>query len=214
MFGDKDGYLALGIAFGFMVALALFIWVNGFANLGYCAEGENYGACIRNWFGALSGWVAAAAAALAIGPLLGQLREQRRQTGFTLGDAEPTIDIERRAHLSLRIRIVNWNRRMLSLRPIRIEASECELFPNSILRKTDTLGNEHVLDVTGFKVLGWEDRNRRPPYYEMALEIADPADPAISREPLTVTIEGELIGKGGGAFKHTTVVRRWGTLLE
>jgi hypothetical protein len=61
MLGDKDGYLALGLALGFMGALALFIWGDGFASLGYCN-----GACLREWVGATSGWAAAFAAGATI----------------------------------------------------------------------------------------------------------------------------------------------------
>jgi hypothetical protein len=80
MLGGKDGHLALGIALGFMGALATFLWVNGFAHLGYCAEGEDYGACSREWIGALSGWAAALGAVITIFVLWRTLQHMKQST--------------------------------------------------------------------------------------------------------------------------------------
>ncbi|CDX15997.1 exported hypothetical protein [Mesorhizobium sp. SOD10] len=77
MLGDKDGYLALGIALGFLGAFAALIWLNGAAHLGYCATDESYGACFREWIGALSGWAATFAAVITVLLLLRQLMDAR-----------------------------------------------------------------------------------------------------------------------------------------
>ena len=48
--------------------------------------------CLVSWVSALSGWAAAAAAAVTIGSLRRQAQAQQKQTDFQLGDALPTID--------------------------------------------------------------------------------------------------------------------------
>lgn len=179
----------------------------------YCPAKEELAECSRQWIGALSGWIAAAAAILAIGPLLGQLREQRRQTRFVLGDAEPTVDIERRAPLSLRVRIVNWNRRMLDIRAVKFRTPAGDISARNVLRRTETMGYQpYMANFFGLKVHGWEDRAERPPFNELAIELEDVTE-VMFNGPLTVLISGELIGDGLQPFESITYVRPWGEFL-
>lgn len=197
--------------------LALFLVFAAIVLIGYgvllspprtlCEPLDGY--CVREWIGALSGWAAAVFAAAAIAPLIGQLREQQRQTSFTLGDAMPTVDIERRADLSILVRIVNWNRRVLDC-TIRVYDANGELSFRSALRQTETMGNFDYT-VQHFKALGWEDRASRPPFNEFAIELEYPADRSAIRGSLTVVLDGELIGEDGGRYYSKTVVRPWGS---
>ncbi len=78
---------------------------------------------IQGWLGALSGWFGGFAAFATIIFIIRQLREQRRQTDFSVGDALPTMDALEHLEDSseLVVRIVNWNRRGIVVRNLDIE---------------------------------------------------------------------------------------------
>ncbi|MBZ9746743.1 hypothetical protein LB516_15930 [Mesorhizobium sp. CO1-1-7] len=195
----------LGGFFAYFVSASV---LNEFA---WCISGEEH--CVREWISATSGWAAALAAAVAIGPLLGQLREQRRQTSFVLGDAEPTVDIERRAYLSLRIRLVNWNRRALYLRPLQFKMAGKSYNPRSILRSNENQSYTSVGDY-GFTIAGWEDRSSAPPFSELAIELEEDGKIGDFNQPILVEVVGQLIGEGGGSFYRRISIDRWGGLLS
>lgn len=79
----------------------------------FCDVEETGLVCVREWFSATSGYVAAIFAAITIGFLYRQNAEQKKQTDFLLGNAPPTIDAIRhqKNSASVVIRVVNWNRR-------------------------------------------------------------------------------------------------------
>ncbi|TIP23706.1 MAG: hypothetical protein E5X67_32215 [Mesorhizobium sp.] len=174
MRGDKDGYLALGIAFGFMGALSVFVWVNGFASIGYCRPDENGGACLREWFGALSGWAAFIGAAVALPYLAAQAREAQKQTAFTVGDAEPEFVItrDRRARRAT-LTVTNWSRSLIMVDAVsathdsRVAVYDISDADNPSVpswQQQRAWGEQGA-----FRVYGWLDRASAPPQRRLKL---------------------------------------------
>lgn len=170
-----------------VLALAAFVFVMRFLpdfvawNGWELCSSENCN--LQAWLGALSGWVGASVAAAAAVPLILQLREQRLQTAFSVGDAPPTIDALEHLEDSrqLVVRIVNWNRRAIVVHAIDAPHSAVIVFPNEIFvdgkRRDDTFDLQ-TIGVRKFTVRGWEDRGKPPHYAELRLE-------ALSNEDLT-----------------------------
>ena len=210
----KDGNWAVALGVAIFAAIGVLLWFTYYYDLQtLCAKDESTGPCVREWFGAFSGWIAAAAAAVAIAPLLGQLREQQRQTSFQLGDAEPTVDVENTATMSLNIRIVNWNRRTLKLRPLKPTSPKRNVAIRGMTRKTEAHGPASVSSSYGFSIKGWEDRSKPPEYVELAIELdIVPWNPPDFTIPVNVEFYGELIGEGGGVFRKKIATRGYGLI--
>jgi hypothetical protein len=200
MLGGKDGYLALGIAIGFMGALAAFLWVNGFAHLGYCAEGENYGACFREWISALSGWAAAMAAGVSLLALYAQIKEQRKQTDFLVGDALPSVDLMAEDFTTAYVQIVNWNRRAFLIDKI-IPAERFSLFARLDEIEIDDVKYAIPNDwdgefQTAQRVPGRIDANKPPKIarFEVRVFFTGGSIGEPRRQEVTVNVHGRLIG--------------------
>ncbi|MBF2714337.1 hypothetical protein [Agrobacterium vitis] len=80
---------------------------------------------LQDWLSATSGWAGLVVAIVAAYYVYHQLEEQRKQTAFIIGDGIPTLEMYLAAMSGARavFRIVNWNRRLFSIRRIKIEAS-------------------------------------------------------------------------------------------
>jgi len=170
MLGNRDSYFILGIAVGFFFAIGLFVSLDAaVVSAGYCDKGETYSACAREWIGSLSGWVAAAAALFAIVPLCRQLKEQKRQTDFALGDAPPTISASTPVN-SIRdfdLRIVNWNRLAVDVLAVRVSASNAEVLGAvtkvAVDGKSTLVGPSQNFEEL-HRVNGWENRADAPSF--------------------------------------------------
>ncbi|MBP1862164.1 hypothetical protein [Rhizobium herbae] len=134
---------------------------------------------VRNWLGALSGWVAAIVAGATMLPLYRQLRHVRRQTDFQLGDALPTIDVTPDLDDSriMVVRVVNWNRRGMLVHRIA-----SNLTTNVGLHETKLDGE--VVALGQFRwpmpLRGWEDRSKSP--HTLQLKIFAGPDDDILRD--------------------------------
>ncbi|MER9829189.1 hypothetical protein NKJ51_12480 [Mesorhizobium sp. M0134] len=200
MLGDKDGYLALGIALGFMGALAAFVWINGVAELGYCGAGENYGACVREWIGASSGWAAAFAAGITIFALYYQIKEQRKQTEFVLGDAAPTVDVIGEDFTRSYIQIVNWNRRALLVdniqpgptTPLFLTIEKVEL-NGAALASPGSLQGQFLAPI---RVPGWIDRSGSPPVARFQMRAFSAGSVQLPRRiPADFEVSARVVGE-------------------
>jgi len=78
---------------------------------------------LQDWLSATSGWAGLVVAIFAAYYVYHQLSEQRKQTAFLIGDGTPTIEVFLCSMHGQRaiFRIVNWNRRVFSIRRIKIE---------------------------------------------------------------------------------------------
>lgn len=210
--GKYSGLVTCVAAAGIGMFVAMWLLDFAVVRAGWCISSptEDTAVCAREWIGALSGWAAALAAGLAIFPIYEQLKEHRRQTSFSLGDAKHTVDIERMAYLSLRIRIVNWNRRTLSVRPIKYYISGQEINAKSIKRETES-EPQSASNSYGFKIQGWEDRSKRPPFSEFYIELdGTKIDQRVHNEPITIEIISTIIGEQSKNSHEKITVNSWG----
>lgn len=151
------------------VILVLFFLAAIFGDSFFQVVCGNRGDCarVREWIGALSGWVAAAAAGGTIYVLLDQMRIQRKQLDFQLGDAEPTIEAfpSDRPSRSL-IRVVNWNRRTMNI--VRIDMDAAYRCSRGFIHYGHKQFQEQRYDggdlelVPPIRLLGWENRAEGP----------------------------------------------------
>lgn len=127
---------------------------------------------VQTWLGSLSGWFGGLVAFITILFIMRQLREQRRQTDFTIGDAMPTLDaiehLQDKAELV--VRIVNWNRRAIVVRNIQVDDPTTTV----MLNKLTINGKEKPVATISFSpqpfvVPGWENRSGAPFHAELRL---------------------------------------------
>ncbi len=80
---------------------------------------------VQSWLSATSGWAGVVAAVVGAYFVYHQLSEQRRQTAFLLGDGEPVFQVHQYAIDNERavFRFINWNRRTLIFRRLRIQSA-------------------------------------------------------------------------------------------
>ncbi|MGT2467418.1 hypothetical protein ACVOMV_24915 [Mesorhizobium atlanticum] len=173
------------LAWGGFLGGFTFLFGTNFAlkDAAWCITGETH--CLREWVGALSGWAAFAGAVAALPYLAGQVREARRQTEFVVGDAPPTVTLQRpepgTGPYDAVLTIVNWNRH-----PIHVEATEIESVPPGVqwaltdLRQVSAGVSNNRMDGTRTGGLtqvidGWRDR-QRPPNVFTAKVMIDPKD--------------------------------------
>jgi len=90
--------------------------------------------CMVTWVGALSGWAALGGALLTVWVMRDQLAEQRRQTDYLTGNAEPemfcSVSVEHSPEgfiPILKITVVNRNRRPLELHRLGFECTDPRL---------------------------------------------------------------------------------------
>jgi hypothetical protein len=151
---------------------------------------------VQQWLAATAGWVGFAAAAIGAWLVFGQLREQKRQTAFLIGDGDPSVDLAAVAtdHFSGAIRVVNWNRRTVVLRSITISPRP-PVNPLYLL----TIAGDRDIDEEGIEATpndrskmsedgspaifpslrGWEDRNLAARSLYIVLEFDPDVDPAL-----------------------------------
>lgn len=152
---------------------------------------EGSGCNLQGWLSATSGWAGFLAAGIALAFTWGQLRQQRKQTDFLLGDAPPTMDVipDSGDDEQIVVRVVNWNRRMILLKSTSLNfGDQCAVME----AKRD---EEVVQPNWPFYLGGWEDRNGRGPMsLQLKLAVND-AGKLVKEWPsdATVTIEIQML---------------------
>lgn len=195
----------LMMAFGTLVAI-IFDHAYDFAFFCSGTGDESLPACAREWVGATSGWAATIAGVATIFLLYRQNAGQKKQTDFLLGEARPTIDALQHLHRSedVVIRIVNWNRRPIVLKTIRVPGLKVEIgLKHATIkdRENPTEGfkirhlQDHALDPP-IAMHGWKNRSEAP--CEVRLDIVGrlPRTPMITdwvgqRVEVEILIAGE-----------------------
>ncbi|WP_421413179.1 hypothetical protein [Agrobacterium tumefaciens] len=166
---------------------------------------------IREWFGALSGWVAAGAAATTIGSLRRQAKAAKKQTDFQLGDALPTLDAVQHTEQSGRavIRIRNWNRRSMIIRRITVikpENTDATLFlffnPDSYPDLASKFGDLTLTGTTSvvfdpaLLVEGWVKREQEPTLMKFGISVYVGNSLKVAGwDKFSVTLDYELVGE-------------------
>jgi hypothetical protein len=141
-------------------------------------------ACLRDWIGALSGWVAAIGALLAAAWTLPHLKQQadeaRRQSDYLLGDALPTMDAVEHLKDSeqLVVRVDNWNRRSILLRKVDILGMNVRV----AVFEVEVDGAKFNTDISAVlhppvPVQGWLDRSAEPHFATIRVVASKAGDP-------------------------------------
>ncbi|QAZ45933.1 hypothetical protein [Mesorhizobium sp. Pch-S] len=160
----------------------------------WCIAGEEH--CVREWVSALSGWAAAVAAGVTLFALYDQLREQRRQTDFVLGDAKPTLTARHPQDRleDFALRIVNWNRVSADILRVRVAWSNV---PVQVGLKEVGLGDRTVginmdPNISGIvRIDGWENRSDAPPFGEI-FGYVSAVDRSVADEEISVVFAVDL----------------------
>lgn len=160
--------LLIGIVIGAVVMLAITSRTWLIASLKYNLTWEGG----REWVSALSGWAAFAAAMASLPYLIGQWREAQKQTSFTIGDEDPTLDVIE--HLKdknrLVIRIVNWNRRAVFVKNLAVVTNSK---PTNMADQVAIWNAENekgdIDETLPIQIKGWENRAERPSFASLDL---------------------------------------------
>lgn len=174
--GWKSGLLVL--AWGAFLGGFTFLAYTDFAlvsNARWCGTGDIH--CLREWVSALSGWAAAAVGGATLFALYAQIAEQRKQTSFVLGDANPTMDATYPTGRfeDVVLRIVNWNRQSAVIKGVRVSTQGAEL--NWLIEEVHTDNDIHAKDFSDLParniiIRGWIDRQGAPSTSKIFLYIA------------------------------------------
>lgn len=165
MIGGRASNWVVGLGFAIFFAIGVLMWFTHYWDFSdLCGPNEGSVECFRTWFGASAGYLAAVAAGATLFALFAQVREQRKQTDFLVGDALPTMDVS--YDLSdpeqLVIRIANWNRRGMLLIMLNVDGLDGASWG---LMETK-LGDNVVKDPDDFArsryLRGWENRSGPP----------------------------------------------------
>lgn len=164
----------------------------------------------REWFGALSGWAAALAAAFSIIYLMRQTKHAATQTDFVTGDTSPSATMfdPRETHedeaFANRLEIINWNRhpilinRISLVGPAEVNLNATEVEDHEPVRK-----NQLTAELQRGRMLipGWKDRSKAPTFAEFNLSILTSDDTLksiaqnnIVRTEVTIGIDYTIAG--------------------
>ena len=117
--GKYSGHVTCAAAAGMGIFVAMWLLDFALIRADWCAGAQAN--CFREWLSALSGWAAALAAGITIFVLFDQIKEQRKQTAYAVGEAEPDFIIERnRFYNRCVVRIVNYSRHTIIVETITV----------------------------------------------------------------------------------------------
>lgn len=123
-----------------------------------------------DWLAATAGWVGFVAALIAAYLVFGQLKEQRRQTSFLLGDGNPEVEFIQTSGkaTSCIFSLINYNRRGMALVAVRVISPFDHVPVNEIYRadSEDEAAFTRVRRDGGVerrgRIAGWLDRSKAP----------------------------------------------------
>lgn len=215
--GDyTDGNSAAGQCHGLawlgpLVLINTFLWILlsvPEAGQAVCGQSDT---CLVDWVGALSGWAGAFGALIAawwtVSGLRKQIQLQQFQIDFQLGDGAPTIQPlgKRGDRAPARFKIVNWNRRTISI--TRITATAGDFVAPIIAMEQEIAstkgGSDYSVRPDGTLdwkpyLEGWLDRSAAAPalvfkikYNEEDLDVF----PTQPRQPVTIQVYLRAVGE-------------------
>ena len=123
MIGGKASDWIFCVGMGIFAVLGVILWFSHYYDFGdLCGPPPENGAqCFWEWFGSAAGYLAVLVATFTVYPLYRQIAEQKKQTEFAVGDANPTLDvmIDRNDKEAIHVRVVNWNCRSILIEGIK-----------------------------------------------------------------------------------------------
>jgi len=202
--GDKRFYVPVltAIAFGMFILLMRFLpELAAWPGWALCGGGN---CTVQGWLGALSGWVAAAAAIVTLVVLVRQVEAQNRQIKFLLGENPPSAEHWSSGKYSTVVRITNWNRTKFVINAILVEAP-IDIAVRSIDTRTRDLLLYHPIMRNGLSVRadgtlsrhitieGWENQNEEP--REVFLDLTFANGSPLDNRMASVRFVGHLSGR-------------------
>jgi hypothetical protein len=195
---DRDNFYVPVLTFLTLVSVVVLVllvsWINSWT---LC---DSTKCTIQEWLAATSGWVGFAAAAVGAYFVLGQLKEQRRQSEFLVGDTDPEfILLRNRKNNSIALRTVNWNRS-----GIMIERVTCVEPPNTMISSVrDVEKTPNPKAITGnhptFLVEGWPSRSGNPPSRRLELTFSrgdrKPTNLDMAGHRISIEVSYRIIGQ-------------------
>ena len=201
MLGTRGGTW-LALAWGAFLGAFTFLAITDFAlvtNATWCGNADMH--CLREWVGALSGWAAAVAAGITILALYDQLREQRKQTDFVLGEALPTFDAYSEGFVDVYLRVVNWNRRTFLIDKIVCDdAKAISVYKVKLEHRAEAeaLASDSAVFYPPIRVAAFDDRSKAPAICRLEIQVfGDDTSPPV----MNFAIYGRLLGE-----KHSKLV--------
>lgn len=212
---------------GPLVLINIFVWIVIWmpeANQAMCAASVN---CLVDWIGALSGWAAAFGALLAawwtVTSLRKQIEQQQTQIDFQLGDGSPTLQPlgKRGDRTPARFKLVNWNRRTISLTRITAKAGDftapliaVEHDVSSVQGLSEyAVRPDGTLDWKPY-IEGWLNRSGTAPSLDFKLKYNEEDHtifPTHPREPVTIQLTVRAVGEiAPMEWQLELVMDRWG----
>jgi hypothetical protein len=194
MLGGRESKL-LVLGWGALLGAFTFLAITDFAiftNAEWCGVADEH--CLREWIGALSGWAAAIAAGVTLVALYDQIREQRKQTDFILGDAPPTLDViqDLDDEEEIVLRLVNWNRRGVILKTIELEDFDANI---GVMDFKENGKPKNLKDRSPPYLRGWENRSQGPNSFQFKLSAS--VDNVLVRDwprHSTISVTLQIIG--------------------
>jgi hypothetical protein len=201
-----------GLGIGLAIAIFLLLISPPFVSETWCIAGEPPLACFREWasvpIGVLTvagGFVAAYFVYRTIVKMNEQLLESKRQTAFTVGDEDPSLELRQNSVLQGgSFEIVNWNRRPFYIMSVRWK---CSVGVSTNQQLEIEHPGKFIIDLDDDGIVqkrvgipGWKDRSGPPNelrgmYFVTAQDDRDAEPPRGVAIPITLEIIGYLSGE-------------------
>lgn len=190
------GCVMAAIAIG--VAIAVMLSDIATVKAGWC---DARPACFRDWFAALSGWIAAAgalvAAILTVPHLRNQAKESRVQTDFVVGRTLPSLsfydpprpDIDGLL-LPNSVKLTNWNRDSIQIVSVSVTSEiQCEIAQYYVPAMKRRFTAPFDLN---FYLEGWIDRSNPPDSFDFDITLVGDVEDAATRILATIVLEVQI----------------------
>lgn len=211
---DWQGWAALFAGLLISGAVAVLVVLGAWLKPSFVCSGSNEDTvtCAREWLGVMADWGAllgSVAAAYFVYKTIAKMNEQiveaKRQTAFTIGDQQPSLELMANGALDAgNFEIVNWNRRPFYIVSLNWTCDLPVLFMQEVELQTATRQlvqlREDGMVLGRFVIPGWKDRNSPPPEVHAKNFVTlgagiDEEDPEIGMVPMTLQIVGYLSGE-------------------
>lgn len=188
-------FLCIMAAIAIGVAIAMMLSDIATVKAGWC---DARPACLRDWIGALSGWIAAAgalvAAALTVPHLRAQAKESRAQTEFVIGRSLPSVSFYDPPRPDLdglllpnSVKLTNWNRDSIQVLEVSVESQiRCEIAQYYIPSMKRQF---HAPFDLNFHLEGWVDKSRPPDSLAFDIMLLADIEEATSASTATIILD-------------------------
>ncbi len=173
--------VAILIATGVLVAVAVSALTAVCGAAIPLPAGETCAQCIRAWISSLSGWAAAVGALITAGFLLRQISEMRQQNDFLLGRLPVVLQLVRCSddHEHFTFQLVNRNINQIHIERLETHMDAVWIYPAqdyfAPLLDPNSQGHGHKswICLGDGIIRGWTDKSERPEFEEFEVKFVD-----------------------------------------